>query len=764
MIYITNNIIIITTTITISAAERRGTYQPTSAPTPIPVYETCKSALQFGRSSDGVNKLSMSNTMVGTDHYCLQNSSYAGGGWTLLLSQNDPVNFAPGSNYAFDITVGDASTGLTNDYGLDRRGTFVPIPGDEFLLRREDTKDWVRFVVSIWSPTYNNVANGWDTTKDTSGGERSHPHWAKGKLYNSKGQLLSGYEYFNGCALGGSCYTSNSDGVGFGKAVVAPDIQASSGGVYGGGYDGSVKARFYWGTSTEVTNTRFTYWYRPATSLLDSAMYLWNFNEPSGTRYDSKQRTAITEVYGTVSSTQGFAPNTNAAYFVGTLVNSTNRAHLQIPAGVLDIGSSSKSISIRFKLTRNDVGIQWLLVHGSTTIQNFVLYLNSDNSLCCTFSKTLGSWGDAICKAANSPPTINVWHNAVITAGTGMLSFYFDGVLVGFKTYTGSISGTGVPHLIYAYKESSPLYSPASFAIDQLGVFNRVLSADEVSSLYYSKEMTSPTLAPTVTPTLAPTASPSLAPTRPTVAPTLAPTTPTVAPTAATTLLDTAQYLWNLEEASGTRYDSKQGVAITEVGGSVLATTGYAGTSAANIVSTDSARLQVPVGVFDIGIILILITIIIIIITIFQYLGSSSRSVSIRFKFSSALSGGWQWLVVGIDSNQGGFTIYVDSGTNKFSALFRTEGGHKYYSTNIIPTANVWHHAVITFGSGSFSLYYDGAVVATDTYSGPILDSPDGYSIGYHGVGKTTTTFAIDQVASFNKVLTASEVATLYST
>lgn len=203
------------------------------------------------------------------------------------------------------------------------------------MLRREDTKDWVRFVVTKWSPSINNVANGWETTLRDDKTESSHAYWAYGQLFNSQGQALSGYYYFNSCALGGTCGTSGSDGVGFGKDTRWTDKTT---GVYGGGYDGTTKARFYWGTSTEVTNTRFTYWYRPATPLLDTAQYLWNFDEPSGTRYDSKQRVALSEVGGSVLTTAGYASGTFAANIVGSVDNSTNNARLQFSPGVFNIG------------------------------------------------------------------------------------------------------------------------------------------------------------------------------------------------------------------------------------------------------------------------------------------------------------------------------------------------------------------------------------------------------------------------------------------
>ena len=38
----------------------------------------------------------------------------------------------------------------------------------------------------------------------------------QGQTYSSSGSAYSGYTYFNGCALGGGCGSSGTDGIGFG--------------------------------------------------------------------------------------------------------------------------------------------------------------------------------------------------------------------------------------------------------------------------------------------------------------------------------------------------------------------------------------------------------------------------------------------------------------------------------------------------------------------------------------------------------------------
>ena len=156
-------------------------------------------------------------------HYCLMDSSYDGGGWTLLYSMNHGNNFASGSNYSFALNVGSNPTNtndfIASNFGYDRRNTFTPQAGDQFLIRRSDNNDWRRFVVTTWSPTANSVSNGWTTTNDTTGTNRGHPYYALGQMYDTSGNAVSGMVHFNGCAIGGNCNSGGGDGDGFGDHV-----------------------------------------------------------------------------------------------------------------------------------------------------------------------------------------------------------------------------------------------------------------------------------------------------------------------------------------------------------------------------------------------------------------------------------------------------------------------------------------------------------------------------------------------------------------
>lgn len=177
-----------------------------------------------------------------------------GGGWTLLLTQLDASSQFPGTQIPFqDQNVGSPS--LTNAYARDWSGLIDPQPNDEFLVMRGNG-DWRRFVQSApWC--------GWQNTATCNGVTTSgHGHFTQGQLYDMSGNAETGFVYFNTCSNAGNCGSGDGDGVGFGTFGNWSDRDATYGGGYPGGADAG--AVFYWGTTTEVFDTPFTYWYRPA--------------------------------------------------------------------------------------------------------------------------------------------------------------------------------------------------------------------------------------------------------------------------------------------------------------------------------------------------------------------------------------------------------------------------------------------------------------------------------------------------------------------
>jgi hypothetical protein len=220
---------------------------------------SAKALLDDGITSNGVYWLNMHGAYSQANsklHYCLMDTSYDGGGWTMLYSMNHGNNFASGSNYSFSVNVGSPTTVndfLAGNWGYDRRNTFIPAANDQFLIRRSDNNDWKRFVVSVWSPTYNNVSNGWETLNKTDGSNTGHPYWALGQMYNSSGSAVSNHIHFNGCAKGGNCNSGGGDGSGFGEYSQWLNGEGHSS--YGGAYNSQSAggSPLYWGQGNALT-------------------------------------------------------------------------------------------------------------------------------------------------------------------------------------------------------------------------------------------------------------------------------------------------------------------------------------------------------------------------------------------------------------------------------------------------------------------------------------------------------------------------------
>ena len=187
---------------------------------------SAKALLDDGFTANGVYYLNMHGAYTQANskrHYCLQDSSYDGGGWTLLWCMNHGNNFASGHNFSYALNVGSNPSSINDftasNFGYDRRNTFTPQANDQFLIRRSDNNDWRRFVVTTWSPTHNSVSDGWSCTQSTDGVNRNHPYYAYGQMYDTSGNAVSGMVHFNGCAVGGNCATGGGDSDGFGDHV-----------------------------------------------------------------------------------------------------------------------------------------------------------------------------------------------------------------------------------------------------------------------------------------------------------------------------------------------------------------------------------------------------------------------------------------------------------------------------------------------------------------------------------------------------------------
>lgn len=219
-----------------AAAEAAGESQANPA-------RSAKALLDAGQTSNGVYWLDMHGGYSAGNakrHYCLMDSSYDGGGWTMLAAMNHGNDFKSGTNYTFGVDVGSPTTAsdfTAGNWGYDRKNTFTPAANDQFLIRRSDNNDWKRFVVTAWSPTSNSEGQGWETLKTPAGSSVGHQYYATGTTYASNGNNEN-CGHFNGCSHGGNCASGGGDGSGFGD-YESWSYYAGGARCFGAGFNGA---------------------------------------------------------------------------------------------------------------------------------------------------------------------------------------------------------------------------------------------------------------------------------------------------------------------------------------------------------------------------------------------------------------------------------------------------------------------------------------------------------------------------------------------
>jgi alpha-tubulin suppressor-like RCC1 family protein len=116
----------------------------------------------------------------------------------------------------------------------------------------------------------------------------------------------------------------------------------------------------------------------------------------------------------------------------------------------------------------------------------YVLYLTGSGQL--AFASLSGSVWDAA--SAPAPVTLNQWSHVAVTLGGGQLRFYVNGALAHSLSYVTTRPAVTAPLTIGAtITNSRPETNPAGpfpGSIDELALYNRALSAAEISALHLS--------------------------------------------------------------------------------------------------------------------------------------------------------------------------------------------------------------------------------------------------------------------------------------
>jgi hypothetical protein len=226
-------------------------------------------------------------------------------------------------------------------------------------------------------------------------------------------------------------------------------------------------------------------------ALVDNLVSYWKMDEASGNRADSHGSNTLVD-NDTVGSDTGKI-GTYAANFVAT-----NTEWLEIADASqtgLDFNGSSFSFSLWVYHTSQpasgDEHLYFSKWHASTPAY-FCSYHNNGGvprfQLQCYDTGTPTE--NIAFLSPNQTLSNNTWYHIVVTfdpASTGTATFYVNGVSIGSDdnaSWSGTMNNSAGGFAIGALTGGGSRYMDGR--IDEVGVWNRVLTADEVTSLYNS--------------------------------------------------------------------------------------------------------------------------------------------------------------------------------------------------------------------------------------------------------------------------------------
>jgi hypothetical protein len=226
---------------------------------------------------------------------------------------------------------------------------------------------------------------------------------------------------------------------------------------------------------------------RPTGGLTDRIVAHWTFNETSGTRYDS---------IGVANLTPGTLGSAQANYIQGVLGNAVNFSNENFLIGEHLLPLTGRAVSFSIWIKRDIPGENGYFDDFSLFLLNQYpsFYITQDGRIDLSLSP---GGGTEECRVrGQSSINDNQWHHIVGTSDGNLQKMYIDGVLhrVGGDDYeTISESGADMsitfPDLPYndiAINANIPAedFGTTECSIDSLSVWNRELSAAEVTKLY----------------------------------------------------------------------------------------------------------------------------------------------------------------------------------------------------------------------------------------------------------------------------------------
>ena len=182
----------------------------------------------------------------------------------------------------------------------------------------------------------------------------------------------------------------------------------------------------------------------------------------------------------------GSIPNSLALINNGASFSSDG-SYLSIPYTIAPL-NGQKSYSGWVKFNNTPEGYQFVFMHGGTFDQQSVIpfYVESNGTICVIFSDNNSGWTNQL--NTNIVPETNIWNHFVTTFNGSTATLYWNGQSVATSQYTGSIDNPDTSSFAlgaYPYgNEAYGIETSLDGMIDEVGVWDRALSQEEITSLY----------------------------------------------------------------------------------------------------------------------------------------------------------------------------------------------------------------------------------------------------------------------------------------
>lgn len=422
-------------------------------------------------------------------------------------------------------------------------------------------------------------------------------------------------------------------------------------------------------------------------ALATSLSSYWKLDESSGNASDSVGGKTLTNT-GTVTYSAGKLNN-------GANFNGSSQYFTFSP---IALSNTSFSISAWFYQNTNTPGVIFhegvdgnnnsylQLARGGATGGDWVM-IARDNS-------TVG-----LVDQFSSAVTFNTWHHVVWTMTTTSAQLYVDGVLIRTTSFTANSFTANNGRIGSARRASEEGYWGGS--IDEVAVWTKTLTADEVSQIYNSNRANAYPL----------TDTPSL--------------------------YGGLSY-WKLDESSGNAADSVG--SNTAVNSNVTYSAGKINNGA--VFNGSSAKL-LPTD-----------------ITIFN--GDFSVSMWVK---RNADQDGYIFGRTQTASPYGTFNIYFsNSSKTLIPGVYATNATFQLVTTTTTLTAGIWYHIVFTISSTTMKAYINGTQEGGDvTFSGTRANvGVTNFGMRYAD-SAVPYSGSLDEVGVWSRALSSTEVTALYN-